>query len=475
MAHCPPNTNQPMENQAPFDLNPALQQWRASLQNLGDFSADELEELEGHLRESMAALHARGLSDQEAFMIATRRLGSERQLSDEFAKAHPQRTWTERALWMVAGVLVSDTLSVVAAPLPILISNCALQSGMSGHLVGALQFIASWISWAGAAAVVYWVFSSLSPRRDRLVATCIRRPVLAGLGLFIGLECLQSFMLSVYRFAIPLYRFIGGHNDVPKPEAIATMTSWCLWGGLLTQMLWVAAGPLLAGYAWRKRDRSAPGSPTSSGPQLGEQEAARVLQGQGLSIDEAGLVLARRRGRQEVVAPSLAVAGDGGIWLERGVWMVSGVTITRCLEWLVLEPAWIVAGATRPTTPLLQHLAGLASVCLGPVLAGAIIAGVWRWITLHPRQSASIGCVCRLRPLLAAMALAVVYAGVWCCAYVLGVYVVRTANIGVGGIGSQWMTYGGALTRLIIPIALLLWLARRHNRLPSAHPKLGTT
>jgi len=73
------------------------------------------------------------------------------------------------------------------------------------------------------------------------------------------------------------------------------------------------------------------------------------------------------------------------------------------------------------------------------------------------------------------MALALVYAGVWCCAYVLGVYVVRTANIGVGGIGSQWMTYGGALTRLIIPIALLLWLARRHNRLPSAHPKLGTT
>ena len=106
-----------MENSTPVDLDQALLQWRASLQNLGGFQAEELEELEGHLRESISLLHTRGLSVQEAFMIATRRLGSERQLSAEFAKANPQRTWTRRAMWMAGGVLAALALHAVTAPI----------------------------------------------------------------------------------------------------------------------------------------------------------------------------------------------------------------------------------------------------------------------------------------------------------------------------------------------------------------------
>jgi hypothetical protein len=102
-----------MENSTPFDLDQALRQWRASLENLGEFRAEELEELEGHLRESISALHVRGLPLQEAFMIATRRLGSDRQLSAEFAKANPQRLWTGRAMWMAGGVLAASSLAMV--------------------------------------------------------------------------------------------------------------------------------------------------------------------------------------------------------------------------------------------------------------------------------------------------------------------------------------------------------------------------
>ena len=64
-----------METSSPFDLDQALWQWRAGLQNHGGFCAADLEELEGHLRESISVLHAGGLSAQEAFMVATRRLG----------------------------------------------------------------------------------------------------------------------------------------------------------------------------------------------------------------------------------------------------------------------------------------------------------------------------------------------------------------------------------------------------------------
>ena len=146
-----------METSSPFDLDQALWHWRASLQNLGGICAADLEELEGHLRESISALHARGLSVEEAFMVATRRLGSERQLADEFAKANPQRTWTERALWMVAGVLAAYTLTVVAMPLSNILTNCALRSGLNGHLVAALHLLAGWMVWAGGAAIAYWV------------------------------------------------------------------------------------------------------------------------------------------------------------------------------------------------------------------------------------------------------------------------------------------------------------------------------
>src|SRR5512137_1368816 len=136
-----------MESSTSFDLNQALAHWRGNLQNVGGFSAANLEELEGHLRESISTLHARGLSVEEAFLVATRRLGSERQLADEFAKANPQRTWTERALWMVAGVLAADTLSVIAQPFPNIVLNCVGRSGLNGHLPAALSLLTGGFVW----------------------------------------------------------------------------------------------------------------------------------------------------------------------------------------------------------------------------------------------------------------------------------------------------------------------------------------
>jgi hypothetical protein len=452
-----------METSSPFDLDQALWHWRAGLQNLGGIHGEELEELEGHLRESISVLHAGGLSAQEAFMVATRRLGSERQLADEFAKANPRRAWTERALWMVAGVLAAYTLTVVARPLSHIFTGCALRSGLNGHLVAALDLLSGWIVWAGGAAIAYWILSRHSLRRDHVVAACIRQPVLAGLGLFIGLECLQLYWWrNVMVLTEPVMNFFGGQQVATNPQTMAIMTSWSLWEFHLTELLWIAAVPLLAGYAWRKREQlAASGSPIAYELQPGEDEVARALQGQGISRDEASLVLARRRCPQEVVAPPVARVTNRGIWLERAVWMVTGVALSHCLQWLVLQPALIVAATSGPAAPLLQHLAGLVSVSLGLTLAGAIIAGLWRWITRHPRQSASIGRVCRLRPVAAAMALVMVCAGIGFGEYALFTQVILPANLGIGAIGSQWMMYGDALTYLLIPITLLLWLARR--------------
>jgi hypothetical protein len=61
-----------MENQTEFDLNRAIQQWRAGLADSPAFRAENLDELESHLHDSIRALEAHGLSVEEAFLIATK-------------------------------------------------------------------------------------------------------------------------------------------------------------------------------------------------------------------------------------------------------------------------------------------------------------------------------------------------------------------------------------------------------------------
>lgn len=463
-----------MENQTPFDLDQALSQWRASLQNFGGMHPDELEELECHLRESTSALHAKGLPVHEAFMIATRRLGSERQLSDEFAKANPQRTWTERAMWMVTGVLAAYTLSAVTAPVANIVLNCAISSGLNDQVVGALHFLTRWVVWLGAAAIAYRVISRHFAWLDRSVQACIRQPVLTGLGLFIGLECLPYGTRYAMRLAEPLFSLFSGHHAPIRHSNADVISVWLFWGFYLKQVLWIAAVPLLAGYAWRRRERTASKSPVSYEPQLGDGEVAYSLQGQGLSLDEASFVLARRRCQQEIVAPSPQLGISRGIWLERAVWMVTGVALSCCLEFLVLNLGWLPVMVARPVAPLYQHLTSFASACLSLILGVAIIAGLWRWVTRHPSQSASIGNLCRRRSLVAAIVLAVVCASIGLSEFALWRYLTQIrvpANDTIGPIAIQYSTYIATLTHLIIPIALLLWLARRwRNIQPNPAP-----
>ena len=54
-----------------------------------------MEELEGHLRDQLAALTEAGLAGDEAFLVAVKRMGSLDALSREFARAHSERLWKQ--------------------------------------------------------------------------------------------------------------------------------------------------------------------------------------------------------------------------------------------------------------------------------------------------------------------------------------------------------------------------------------------
>ncbi len=93
-----------------FDLNQAIAHWRRTLSDQPGVRPADLEELEDHLRESMADLQAGGLSEEEAFLVASRRMGDPADLGSEFAIADPDNRRRFRLRWMVVGGLAAFLL-----------------------------------------------------------------------------------------------------------------------------------------------------------------------------------------------------------------------------------------------------------------------------------------------------------------------------------------------------------------------------
>jgi hypothetical protein len=77
-----------MENVSQFDLNSALQLWLEGLGQSPQVKAENLKELESHVRDSVVQLQTKGLSSEESFLIATHRVGSPAKLEPEFAKVN---------------------------------------------------------------------------------------------------------------------------------------------------------------------------------------------------------------------------------------------------------------------------------------------------------------------------------------------------------------------------------------------------
>ena len=76
-------------------LEEQIAHWRSYLQRRPALQPVEMRELEDHLRESVAGLRAGGLSAEEAFLVAVKRLGGVDALSREFAREHSERLWKQ--------------------------------------------------------------------------------------------------------------------------------------------------------------------------------------------------------------------------------------------------------------------------------------------------------------------------------------------------------------------------------------------
>ena len=75
-----------------------IAEWRAYVAAAPGVNGHDVDELEDHLRHQIADLNAAGLTSEEAFLVAVKRMGDLDTLSREFAREHSGRLWKQLVL-----------------------------------------------------------------------------------------------------------------------------------------------------------------------------------------------------------------------------------------------------------------------------------------------------------------------------------------------------------------------------------------
>ena len=175
-------------------MNDALRRWRDGLSQSPHFREENLAELEGHLRDSVAELEGRGLTEEEAFLLAARRLGNPAGLASEFAKVNRGQVWLNRLLWMLVGIQVWGLLATVSH----LAADAAVLGGLTGLgyrfrqfyplsvggvFAAALFGLANLAVLAGGVAGCWWLMRRKETSFHQATVKAMQRPVLVGLAL----------------------------------------------------------------------------------------------------------------------------------------------------------------------------------------------------------------------------------------------------------------------------------------------------
>lgn len=222
-----------------FNLNQAIQDWRRTLADQPGFRASDLDELEDHLRAEIAELQARGLSEEEGFLVASRRLGNPADLGAEFAIADPAHRRRFRLRWMVIGALALVFLWL-GSGLVIGLGAGAVgwvgdgEVGLPvfgiGVLIGLLRIL---VLAAGGVVLWKWLASDGSSRRLGSL----------GVGSIIGAAFLLAFLLLATR--------LGPGIMLSRAFAHEGLMHWSVasaWVNLL--LLFIFPGLLLIGL-WK--------------------------------------------------------------------------------------------------------------------------------------------------------------------------------------------------------------------------------
>ena len=208
-------------------LEELIAQWRHYVRRRQAVHAVDVDELEDHLRSQIESLADAGLAEDEAFLVAVKRLGDLDALSREFAREYSERLWKQLVLAADHGgpssrdAVVAVGLAVAAAvavKLPVLFGvdldgpGGASFYGRNVALL-VLPFLAAFFAW----------------KRHLAAGACMAAGArLAVAGAFVG----GAALINAMPFAT------GGHTEI-----LAAMH--------LPMILWLAVGVAYAHGRWR--------------------------------------------------------------------------------------------------------------------------------------------------------------------------------------------------------------------------------
>ncbi len=185
-----------------MSLDAEVARWTTHLRRRRALSEGDVEEMESHLRDQVDDLVAAGLVEDEAFLIAVKRMGNVDAIAREFAVEHADRLWKQLvpaqdpdrpgrastellvvlACGAAAGVLVRLLAEVLSPERTAVLASLVVLPFLGGYLAwkrrlplaGAGTLVAATAALAVAVAV-----QPLAPDGDSLVLVALHVPVLA--------------------------------------------------------------------------------------------------------------------------------------------------------------------------------------------------------------------------------------------------------------------------------------------------------
>lgn len=219
MDHRQFNAHKIMEAPSPFNLKQALLNWREALGASPAIPAPTLDELETHLLGSLEALRAKGLSEEEAFYVAARRVGPVATLSREFAKINALSVWSDRALWALLGMLFLLIL-IPLADLTGFFAEAAAQFVPLPYLRAVIGTVVVVATEAGLAIGVYRLCRTRTKALASFFQRVLRHPYLTGLALFALMQVAWSTE-NIVRGAT-----FGSHHDHAMLTGFRLLPVW---------------------------------------------------------------------------------------------------------------------------------------------------------------------------------------------------------------------------------------------------------
>lgn len=165
-----------MANRTEFNLNDNVASWKKAILTDANFTNENITELESHLLDEIHDLEESGLTCEESFIIAKRRIGEIKNLASEYGKVNKKEYFINKTLPYLKGVLFFLAFTKSLTLLATGISTISHEFGVDITYLNAVSIGSLLLGSLGVLIYILKVYE----RGNRSSVKLIEIPVLVG-------------------------------------------------------------------------------------------------------------------------------------------------------------------------------------------------------------------------------------------------------------------------------------------------------